>query len=236
MSSLESTPGVFPSINTDRVQKIADDVAPRAMRMMAREDYILGHQLQVGQHMHNAMLAEGFSPKSREVWIASLAGTLHDIGKYHPTMVARATAQDAWTPESRKAFSEDHSAFGGTFIEQIPNLDPGNTGAGFIIAQVTRRHHSQIPEGYAYDTNLSITQRDMWGYVDLLQVFDKAEAVGGGKRGYVRRREGPMTPERVMAIAVGDRQQKLPPVIGGVAINVEAHLEGLMKMTRQHDS
>lgn len=198
------------------------------MLLMKKEPGTLMHQMRVGSMMAEAMIDSGFEEDSEAVLRARLIGGLHDFGKYHPQLLRQVTSPDVWTPEFRAGFREAHSKYGEAFILAMPHAI-GSKKRTNLAARVARHHHSDIPADYAeVDTAKTAAESEMWGYVDLLQPFDRAEAVGSATRKYVGNRERRLTSERVLEIALEGRTEKQLPMIEGRQINFVPYLSGLL--------
>lgn len=214
-------------VDTQETQEAVMNVAGHAgMLLMKKEPGTLSHQLQVGSLMAEAMIESGFEPDSDEVTHARISGGLHDLGKYHPELLTHVTSPQAWSPEFRADFRDAHCRHGETFISMTPHA-LGWAKFAKLAAKVARHHHSEIPEDYAQlDTQKTPFESTVWGYVDLLQPFDRAQAVGSATRSYVKNRErGQMTAQRVLDIALGGREEKRLPMINGVEVNFIPYLE-----------
>lgn len=220
---------ILSPVDTRQTREVVEHVAGyTGMLLMNKEPGTLTHQLRVGSMMAGAMIENGFEESSEAVLRARITGGLHDIGKYHPQLLHHVTSPEAWTPDFRQSFREAHCKHGESFLLTMPHAI-GSASRTRLASQVARQHHSDIPEDYAeVNTTKTAAESEMWGYVDLLQPFDRAEAVGSAARAYIKNREGMMTAQRVFEIALGGRTEKQFPTIEGRQINFIPYLTGLL--------
>jgi hypothetical protein len=174
----------------------------------ADQEAVLGHVIGVtGMAIHIAREA-GFGERAAERIGRKAAG--HDVGKL---AVAGISDTGVWTQERRLWVRHEHCRRGGLWVIQNAERLPDAEALKFALEQ----HHTEVPPPEVY-RNMDEALPEWWADLHLLQACDRLHAITS--RPYVRQREGDITAEEAVELALGaDPRSDSPALPPDVLVN-----------------